>query len=715
MVLRRVDVADPTSEGPRIADALRGKGFSVVEKSVESLAKGTDAALVVLAGDAAGSRDVLRALRGASATAITPVVVVGVPPEGPSDSAALAEIGADAFYARPVPVGRLVRKIETFFAPAEQRLTSSGKESAPEREVPGSGRPPREHTVELGAREADESVSEKSWNPPERTMELEGEESDSVPPLMIDPGEPEVVDAQHIARAPTERPVPPAESGGVAPPSSAPKSGPGHATTAESPSAEISQRLRQMLLEVDRRIFPNESPLDLRFSAGDDSPSELVPDELLDTVSLPLEAFEEDPLEAFTYLGGPPAHDATPLPTLAQARARRASAPPPRDRDTPTSAGASAAAPSKRVAKSAAGSAGSSIDPAADAEPRTQPELDVGEESEGGRRRGELDASGGLAVLWKLAERRVDARVAIDIDGETVELVLRRGRLASLDANIAMRVVEALRKDKRLDDHPADERQAIAMLERRVASGHLGQLEVDRRTRKARESLVHSIATATSGSFQIRPLEESGATAGHVELLGAALPAVLVEGARRTIGVGRLRALFGTRPLVLRLDRRAAERMRDADVEPELVALVTRHDGRSLDALLAEGATDDGLPGIVWALASIGAIALAPAGTGVAAPDASDAVRRTVEAAAALGDDADYFAILGVSPDAHPRAIRAAWRERRRELASLPLDALGLEALELLREKALEAIDEAYWVLRDDRLRAGYAGALLSS
>ena len=75
--------------------------------------------------------------------------------------------------------------------------------------------------------------------------------------------------------------------------------------------------------------------------------------------------------------------------------------------------------------------------------------------------------------------------------------------------------------------------------------------------------------------------------------------------------------------------------------------------------------------------------------------------------------ESDYFALLGVRRDATAFEIRRAYQAARRDFA-----AEGFPA-ELRRELALEldeisaVLDEAYRVLRDDRLRQAYLANLV--
>ncbi|MCC7542139.1 MAG: hypothetical protein IT379_38330 [Deltaproteobacteria bacterium] len=92
--------------------------------------------------------------------------------------------------------------------------------------------------------------------------------------------------------------------------------------------------------------------------------------------------------------------------------------------------------------------------------------------------------------------------------------------------------------------------------------------------------------------------------------------------------------------------------------------------------------------------------------------DPVEPARTLVERAAALAADSDYFAVLGLARDASMLDIRRAYVARRRELGSLDLVALGLSSLLDARALALEVLDEAFAVLRNDELRERYRSHL---
>ncbi len=154
MSVPRIDLANPTPEGTAIAEALRARGFYLLERSLDSLRAGTDAALVILAGDVAGALGVLAVLRSGATASVVPVILIGMPSES---TTAGQSLGADASYSRPVPLDRLTRKVETFLAPPETRLKPVPKTDDVSSDFAG-----RERTVSLG----DASVT---WSPRDRT------------------------------------------------------------------------------------------------------------------------------------------------------------------------------------------------------------------------------------------------------------------------------------------------------------------------------------------------------------------------------------------------------------------------------------------------------------------------------------------------------------------------------------------------------------------
>jgi hypothetical protein len=87
--------------------------------------------------------------------------------------------------------------------------------------------------------------------------------------------------------------------------------------------------------------------------------------------------------------------------------------------------------------------------------------------------------------------------------------------------------------------------------------------------------------------------------------------------------------------------------------------------------------------------------------------------RERVRARWQLVSDADYFALLGVRRDATAFEIRRAYQSARRDFAAdyFPGDLRRELAREL--EDIASVLDEAFRVLRDDRLRLTYLSNLV--
>jgi len=784
----------------------------VVERTVSSLESGSDAAIVLLAGDAEGAEAILAKLRTASSTAATPVVLLGAPAGRDFDSNAAILLGADAFYARPVPVERLARKVETYLAPPETRLRAPQPEGASSTQTDGAlaatdplppASPAEPVAVVRREPEVDKDPSAPMWQPPERTMQLT--ESGS---HLADDGAMEAMHAaasSAIAQAAFAASAGPATSGFAPatpeshpmPPAPAPTpahapvplepppahSAPAHAETWPSP---ISPRLRDLLLQADRRVFPSAPALDLRFAAGNESPEELVPAELLEHFGAPMgDATDDDPLDAFTYVGAVPPPDVPDAASLAQRKAAgqapalqstsRPSEPPPSlslpifssspdgelDRDADSELDLLGIGPSTSAELQAIESLGgipvlddeedasaqvvsvvtplpghatgmrpsSSLPPAlpvarghGSAAPRA--DLELGEPTPDGHgRQGPLEECGSLRLLWHLVDRRLDVDVMLKVESDgrrgerpiELRLMLVDGDVRRMEGGVALRVLDELARERRLTATAKDEAAAVRQLEAHVAERALTRFELDRRLRNARESILHDAILARSGSFLMRPLDTDAVDRiGKTRLLGGSLVEIMVEGARKRLDPRRVLDLVARgKSVAVHTTADTALRLSEAGIEPELAHLVLQSDGASLQGLLEAAPDDEGLPGIVFALIATGALSTSEQqGARPVTAEVAEAARASVEALAALAEDGDYFAILGVRPDALAREIGTAYAARRRELRTRRLEALGLGDLEPIRAAALAGVDEAFEVLRDERLRARYRSAM---
>lgn len=692
MSVRLVEIADDSEEGRRIAETLRGRGFRVVERSMNSLGDGSDADALLLAGDVDGVEETLRVLRSLPSTATTPVILLGAPIEEDLSTSALLAIGADGHYPRPVAFERLVRKLETFLAPRGIRLPAASLPSE-EVEIPR----PVEPTLQLG------EASGSGWQVPEGTMDLE-----DIPAAFWKPPERtlQLDDLKPQPELPSSPPSPEDQA------SASPTPPPLAASKPLRPAAELSPRLRKLMLDADRRVFPSSAPLDLHFPAGDESARELVPDELLDMVPVAADHIEEDPLEAFTYIGTAPegvselgSEPGQPWMSTPSAQSGAGSVEPVPNTPAPVTGARRISAPAPAPAPSPAVLSTSLA--------LTQDDLGIGEPTTGGRgRHGELGDADVLRLLWRIGEMGDDVWIALDLDrAPSIRLRVSAGDLVAFEGPVADRVVEVLRRDGRLGDRPAGEEEATTLLEQAVSAGRIGRFELDRMVRRAREELVFEALDASGGRFELEPVFGGEPGAG-APLLTSSLNALLLEGARRRFSDARVRSLLGGGSRVLSLAPGARVALARLGLEPEVAALVQRLEGASLEEALGSAVPEAGMPGALYAMIVAGIVTLHDGEARDVPTDPVDSVRGALRAAAALAEDADYFAVLGIRSDALPRELHDAYETRTRELTSLNLGALGLEDLEPSRRLALEALTEAYDMLRDERRCAAYRSSL---
>ena len=825
MSVARIDMADPSPEGDRVADALMARGYVVGRRTVAELRGGSEASLILLGGDAEGAFDALKSIRTAASTAVTPVVVLGAPKRHADEPMAILGLGADAYYPRPVDIERLVRKIETFLGPFLL------PRSAPAPEPSGIAIPvprPLERTMELanipiGRGDGDSSAP----NPTTATPSLRGSNpADSLPPPVDDdivplpprtgarrPGarsEPRSVapeslgtGADHRAGAASASAIPAgtgstlpsqgmanlepdpvsrgtdagAKSRPPGPGSDAPARPPSRPSTAaeamsglkapertmeldasavglslsgapKAPAArtgtssehvvastsgggQLSEKLRKMILDADRRVFPDEPPMDLRFPVGQEQARDLVPDDMLEMVYQSIESVEDDPIEAFTYIGTVVEHDPQSSRTGAKSVGGPASGsriglgtPSRVDLTDDETENTSSDTPATVLGLRGGARSSAEVRPpsvSVVAFGKTMHDLAFGDALKGGGRGGSLAEGELIRLLFRALDGKLDADVTLRMAGGLdLSLRIAEGVLHRLTGPVATLVVEQLRQEHRLNERPGDEVSALQILERRVGAGMMSRFDIDRRMRQARLEVVWDAIDAREGEFEIRaiPGEALLASVTPGAVLGRSLESALVEGARRRLPTARVRRLLGGAAVAVRLDPDARERLIRAELEPELEALLVRNDGAAFDEIIATAPVEVGVAGAVFALVAAGVARVVTLEGAV--PDAVDALafaRETVDAGFAAAQDADYFAVLGVRPRALPRELQAAYESRRRALD----DALrsiassgetGVDDLYGRRLLAIEVLDEAYEVLSNDRLREAYGDAL---
>jgi hypothetical protein len=256
-----------------------------------------------------------------------------------------------------------------------------------------------------------------------------------------------------------------------------------------------------------------------------------------------------------------------------------------------------------------------------------------------------------------------------------------------------------------------------------VDFGYLKRRELLPAVRRHVEDLVYSLFGWERGTYTITLDAEPSAERIRLSRHPAAL---ILEGIRRKLDRTSLERLVGSASSVIEVrDRdRLGGIVHAGDLAAEERAALAAFDGQADLASVARSAgvdIADVLP-LAWSLCVLGLATARRADAEV--PDEATALvgetdlaidRERVRARWQLVTEADYFALLGVRRDATGFEIRRAYQSARRDFAA---DCFPTE---LRRELARElddianVLDEAFRVLRDDRLRQTYLANLVES
>ncbi|HEY4175896.1 MAG TPA: DUF4388 domain-containing protein [Kofleriaceae bacterium] len=267
---------------------------------------------------------------------------------------------------------------------------------------------------------------------------------------------------------------------------------------------------------------------------------------------------------------------------------------------------------------------------------------------------------------------------------------------------------------------------AVAESGRRIGEilvdlGYLKRRELLPAVRRHVEDIVYSLFGWDRGTYHIIP--ETAASVERIRL--SRHPAALIlEGVRRKWDRASLERLIGSASTVIEVpDREKLGGIINLnDLAPEERAALAAFDGQSDLAAVARTANvdvTDILP-LAWGLCILGLASARRTDTEV--HDESSALvgetdiaidRERVRARWQLVSEADYFALLGVRRDATGFEIRRAYQAARRDFAAdgFPNDLRRELAQEL--DDIAHVLDEAFRVLRDDRLRLTYLSNLI--
>jgi hypothetical protein len=256
-----------------------------------------------------------------------------------------------------------------------------------------------------------------------------------------------------------------------------------------------------------------------------------------------------------------------------------------------------------------------------------------------------------------------------------------------------------------------------------VDFGYLKRRELLPAVRRHVEDIVYSLFGWERGSYTITLDAEPSAERIRLSRHPAAL---ILEGIRRKLDRTSLDRLIGQPSTVIEV--RDRERLGGivnlGDLSAEERAALAAFDGQADLAQVARTAgvdVADILP-LAWGLCVLGLATARRADTEL--PDESTALvgetdlaidRERVRARWQLVTDADYFALLGVRRDATGFEIRRAYQSARRDFAAdcFPSDLRRELAREL--DDIAHVLDEAFRVLRDDRLRQTYLANLIDN
>jgi hypothetical protein len=258
-----------------------------------------------------------------------------------------------------------------------------------------------------------------------------------------------------------------------------------------------------------------------------------------------------------------------------------------------------------------------------------------------------------------------------------------------------------------------------------VEMGFLKPRELLPAVRHHIEDIVYSLFAWDSGEFAVAP----GDPPGERIRLTRHPAALVLEGVRRKYGREQLEVRLGSAAAVVgvRSSRQLSAIAAMADLSPAERSVVQKLDGERTIDQAAEAAQ---VPVLVALQIAFGLVALGvgevvdhgPALAERPLPARSRALigetdlaidRQRVLAKHALVHEADYFTLLGVRRDATTFEIRRAYEAARRDYAP------GGFPPELQRELSGELweigqlIEEAYQVLRDERVRRAYQSHLV--
>ncbi len=743
-----VFVSDPSAEAERIAQALRAAGYTVVDVPMSMLIARVAVQrprVILIDADAEGALDSATRLRELPDAEGIDVVFLGKEGEalkGAED--ALAHEGS-GFFARPVDIPALVRKIEVL-----------------------TGGPP-------------EAPGPRASTPPP-SLPSPRPSSASLPPASIRAG----------AERPPSRPPPSGARFPSTAPESLPPSGEAHGgRPAVSIQTPLSTELESLLKEAEERVVLPEAAL----PSPEEEIEAVLPAEILSSLDEPLDEEDEDDLEALRPAG------AAPQPITSTGRGEGAGEP--GEAGHATTHGGHVAQPTtgSRTGTSSGAETGPRLDVAPTGLRDTSGPVSLagvmpeassvmtdrhGPPTEHGDVQGSVlpgqpagPTLGSVAPVSGLAQQptgedarptgappglgpsqkaksvppplqvpsvvgprdgpvvfaraiamRATGAVCIEAPDGVRRAVLREGDIITAASGVDSESLLAFlgaRGDlprevvQQLSGKvPPFGRHAGAAL---VAHGHLRQDQLWPVLRTHAEWILGRAMLVARGTALLEA-EAPGRLKTEPSVFGGSTGAeVLVEVVRRVIApaeaierLGGLAARLGDGPNDALLGECA--------LDLEKRELVTRMRGSTVGEILQAAAEPD-FASVLYALSALGVVeAIRAVGSRATAeePDAreidaldEEAIRARVRARLELVDEGDYFALLGLSHDATGYEVRRAFLELRR--AFEPSRILTPRLADLVDDvrKITDVLEEAYEILHDGARRERYRRAIDAS
>jgi hypothetical protein len=696
-----VFVSDPTAEAERVAQAMRAAGYTVVDVPLSMLVARVAVQhprVILVDADGEGALEVIVRIRELPDAEEIHVLLLALPGGAvASEEEALAH-EASGLFVRPVDAPELVRRVGV--------LAGGG--------VPA--RPQESDSAPLHG--VSEATIHRSSVPPASTRTPPAGPSTGAD-VVRDPSNSPVGPPRQSSERPLSRRLP-----ALAPP--------------------ISLELGQLLADAERRVSVGEDAEDMAPSPEDEIEA-ILPADLLASLDEPLEEEEDDlgPVARVPSVSSPEDGPSSEPPTSVPAQPLTHSGTHSWSTGEGSATGgnsqvgsAPATGPAPSAAAATSGLPPSAPPPTAWSVDRVQPPGEAGALPEPASLPEHPDAhfpavvgpGETLGVLARAVAGHVTGSLCFAANNGERRVVLREGDIATAVSNSddeSLLAFLATRGDlpretvRRLAaTFPLFGRHAGAAL---VARGYLRQDQLWP-TLRAHAEWVLARAVQSASARLVVEQQPSGRLQGEPSVFGGSPgAAVLVDVARRVVAPGDALERMGGRGSRIEPGP-AARLLGECALAPAELSQVQSAGGCSLGEAL-DAAPEGDLATLLFALSQLGVIEVLRAvgdraavdperdPAGVAALDA-EAIRERVRARIQLVDDADYFALLGVTRDATGYEVRRAFLDLRR--AFEPSRVLTPETADLADDmrKITFVLEEAYEILKDAARRERYRRAI---